>query len=760
MYGESEKPAEVSADDKALAKDWQKRIDAALSLRKADFARWKENRTLLTGKDKSGKKLRTNLHFANLAAMRPQVYAKDPEFACKPNSAVPQERMEQIQAFGETAEAVIYELLVKRAKLKRRAKRILTSAYTTGLGWWKACWQEERSRDPLIENQIKDTQDNLKRLEYLKHEASEDEGSETELRRAELQQTLQGLMSQPELKMSQGVTLDFVGPDDMLVLDASVREVTDYERADALAHRVWMTRQQYKERFGCESKKGRVYREGDGGSSSAGLQEQQGAADKDKDLLAVWEIWQQSSGRVFTLCEGEEGFCRPPYSPDWTGKRWYPFFLLAFNEVDGQFLPLSDIDLTAEVVAEYNKARDDFERDRKDCLPLNIARKGGSLTQPDLERIRNRNGVDLILVEGAGGRPLSDDIWMGQMGQLRPENYDTSPARQDMEMLVGGGDAARGSVLKAKTATEAEILSQGLRGRSAERTDTIEDMLSECGVYVLEMCLRKMDVAEVQKIAGPNAVWPELSAEQVFDQVTLTVRGGSTGKPDRLQDQDRWTKLLPVIEKAMAQVSQLRAAGNNAEAEAIVELVRETLRRFDERVDLNRFLPPQEDGQEQQPQIPPEVQKIVEELQGRLQEAEKALQDKTAELQAEVQTAQIDADAQVQTASIQAESAENVAAISAAASVDAAAMSPMPMAAPMQSAAPAAPARPKAPKPAQPQQPDLMSVMLPALLQMQQQLAALSMGGGQAKPLMQVIHERDAQGRVVRSYQQPMEARQ
>ncbi|MGZ9909579.1 hypothetical protein ACXYS1_26060, partial [Escherichia coli] len=90
----------------------------------------------------------------------------------------------------------------------------------------------------------------------------------------------------------------------------------------------------------------------------------------------------------------------------------------------------------------------------------------------------------------------------------------------------------------------------------------------------------------------------------------------STGKPDRLQDQDRWTKLLQVIEKAMAQVSQLRAAGNSAEAEAIVELVRETLRRFDERVDLNRFLPPQQDGQEQEPQIPPEVQQMVEELQG------------------------------------------------------------------------------------------------------------------------------------------------
>ena len=48
-------------------------------------------------------------------------------------------------------------------------------------------------------------------------------------------------------------------------------------------------------------------------------------------------------------------------------------------------------------------------------------------------------------------------MWSGQLAQIRPENYNTQPARSDMEMLIGGGDAARGSVLQAKTATEAEI---------------------------------------------------------------------------------------------------------------------------------------------------------------------------------------------------------------------------------------------------------------------------------------------------------------
>jgi len=275
----------------------------------------------------------------------------------------------------------------------------------------------------------------------------------------------------------------------------------------------------------------------------------------------------------------------------------------------------------------------------------------------------------VVVVEGGSGRPLTEDIWSGQLAQIRPENYDTSAARQDMEMLVGGGDAARGSVLKAKTATEAEIVSQGLRGRSAERTDVIEDLLTDVGKYVLEMCLRKLSPQDVQEIAGPQAQWPQWTAEQVFKQVSLGVRGGSTGKPDRLQEQDRWTKLLPVIKEAMGQVSELRQAGQEDMAQAVIELVRETLRRFDERVDINQFLPKPKEGEQgaQGPQVTQQqfdhAKQLVEELQAKLAEAEKALQDKAADRDAEIQKAQITAQSSV-------ESAEEVARIKAAADIE------------------------------------------------------------------------------------------
>lgn len=590
-----------SDQDKALAKDWLKRIEAAGDRPgiKDAVKKFERNRKLLRGMDPddSDKKFRANLFYAELARMRPQVYAKDPEFAISPSRGVPADRQEAVQRFSDTAGLVLEELLVRQAKLKKRAKRLLTAAFTTSVGWWKVQWQSQPRVDTLIENRIKDTQDNLARLQAERDRLEDpSSGGDVDAQLGSLREMLAGLQAQAEVSVANGVVIDFVLSEDIRILDESVRELGDYERASAMAHRVWMTRKKYRETFGHPAPdKAKSFREAKEGISAASSTD----TDKESDLLAVWEVWDQDSNRVLHVVEGGEGFCRPPGTPDWTGERWYPFFALAWNDADGCFFPLSDIELVEPLVREYNDSRDDQVQDRKDARPVTIVRKGGSLTPDDVQRIRNRNGNDIITVEGVGQQPIANDIQALTFGNLNPAVYDTSPARADIEQILGGGDAARGSVLKAKTATEAEILAQGLRGRNAERTDIMEDLLSDVGNYALEILLRKMSPAEVERIAGPDgaASWPSLSWQEALQQVTVTVRGGSTGKPDRLQEQDRWTKLMPVIKETIAQVAELRAKGQHDMAAALINLTRETLRRFDERVDIDQFLPPEgEDG--------------------------------------------------------------------------------------------------------------------------------------------------------------------
>lgn len=620
----------MSDQDKALAKDWHRRIKAALERHKDVFKQFEANRKALAGDNGKGGKVRANLHFANQAMLIPQIYAKDPEFAVTPTARVGADQMEAMKRFAETSQAVLQRVLVKDAKLKRRMKSQLRSSYATAVGWLKASWQENRRTDPLIVNQIKDTQDNIDRLQAQRQELDESTGRDADLQLAKLRETLAGLQGQAEIVVAKGVALDFVMSEDLLILDDTIRAFSDYESASALAHRVWMTKDKYRARFGYAPSDGaKVYREQQG---STQMTAQDGNDDKPK-LYCVWEIWDQDSNRVFTVCDGEEGFCTEPQTPNWTGRRWYPFFGVGFNEIDGRFYPLSDVELTDPLVKEYNENRDDLVDDRRDSRPVNIARKGGALTDDDLQRIRNRKGGDLILVEGVSGQPLSNDIFVGSLAQVKPEVYDTAPARADMEMIIGGGDAARGGILKAKTATEAEILSQGLRGRSQERQDTIEDMLTELGQFVLEVCLRRLTPQEVQRIAGAQADWPSMSVDDIFDSINVEVRGGSTGRPDRLQEQDRWTQLLPVIKEAIQQVSELRQQGQEQLAQAVIALTKETLKRFDERLELEQFLPPPSDDGQDDPAalkqqliaMQQQVQALIEELDKLKEQHEKAV---------------------------------------------------------------------------------------------------------------------------------------
>ena len=139
-----------------------------------------------------------------------------------------------------------------------------------------------------------------------------------------------------------------------------------------------------------------------------------------------------------------------------------------------------------------------------------MVRKGGSLTPEDVKLIQDANLNEVIVVNGAPGAPLQDDLAMLPHPPIDPQVYDTTPIRGDIEMVSGAQDSVRGSVLKAKTATEAEIMQQGLMSRTAERQDAIEDWIGDMAEYTAQILLQELPVNEVVEIAGQQAVWPSL----------------------------------------------------------------------------------------------------------------------------------------------------------------------------------------------------------------------------------------------------------
>jgi hypothetical protein len=619
---------ELSEQQKALARQWGKRLEDALKKQREDKQekRFKELRAYVRGDvGDDGEKglVRTNIIHSNFAAIIPQIYAKNPEIAVTPTEAAG-DTVKWVPQFCKTLQAVLNRKFVKEGRLKKRTKSAIRSAMTTSIGWAKVSWQKDIRTDPLIENRIADTQDNLQRVRMLIDEIQEGDDSRAELeaKQGELEQQLSALQQQAEVSVVEGIVIDRVLTEDIFVLDDTIYDFDQYDQADTIAHRVWMRCEQYKQTFGKDAPKTANRYGSDKKEFGKSIDQ-----DEDKLLVAVFECWNRTSNTVYTLCAGADEWAREPYVPQHIGQRFYPFFALAFNPVDGRVNPISDAELLKELQDEYSTTRTNFAEHRAENLPVRVYRKSSDLTDNDVKALANRSPNQWVGIEGNPDTPIEKDIAVLPNPPIDPAVYDVAPILRDAELVLGAGDASKGVVNKAKTATEAEIMAQGLQSRVAERQDVVEDWISDMAQFAAEILLQEMTLPQVQRIAGAESVWPQMNKEQIFDLVQIEIRAGSSGRPNKAKEREQWGQMLPQIQESMSQIMQLRQAGQNDMAEMMLKLMEETLRRFDERIDIESFMPQQEAGG-QKPTIPPELQQQVQQMQQAMQQ----MQEENAQL--------------------------------------------------------------------------------------------------------------------------------
>jgi hypothetical protein len=597
-YKEEPKPDE-------LAKKWGKRISSARTYWDKFHKRVRHNRKTVAGfdwtKDPDSKdfyKLRANLIHGTITAVLPNIYARNPEI-----STTPLYKAENLKLLCKTLETVTNRSL-EQARLKERAKASVRSALTSSFGIVKVMYQRDIKNDPLIQARINDTQDNIQEVERLMATIEDpDQRCDLEANKEELNQTMTALREQVEVTAAEGLVIDRVLTDNLLI-DPSVCEFWDYRDSDWMCQIIPMKRSTAEATYKMKLDKAKAYQDNQQMPKKDG-RIATGAASLDEDKqIAILEIWDKTSQRIYTMAEGCDYWLREPFSPKKAGERWYPFFLLPFQVVDGQFVAPSLVDLTEKLQEEHNDARDGFNKHRDLCKPGWIA--GADVNEKSIKRYADSELGEITIID-TEGRPLAQVIQPRQHPQIDPQVYDTSAVRYDWEQVTGLQDAARSSVVKPKTATEASILQQSLSGRVSEFRDGVEDWLQELAQYAAQILLQELTPAQVERVMGPSEVktidmggtptevqiksydWPVLSRDDVFEMVSMRIRAGTTGAPDKMEQQESWSKALPIIQSLVMQILEVRAKG--MDAEPLINLLRESLKRFDERLDVEQFIP-------------------------------------------------------------------------------------------------------------------------------------------------------------------------
>lgn len=579
---------------------------------------------------------RPNLIHSTQMSLMPGIAARNPKFLIKPIESTAPQVYELMAALAKTCEIAL-NLWFKRGRFKKKLRRNCLSTFTTAVGWLKVAYQRNMAEDPLIRARLDDTQNNINEFKQLAREVNDPDASITEddrlVKLAELQEQAQVLKEQLEIVIAEGFVFDRIRSE-YVIVSSNVEELDDYRDADWIAdlsfHRVRDLRATFGlegEEWDAELKRAKVWSAGSDGVIAQRAPNNNQTEDADDDgnpLVCVVERWDRKRQTVFTWIHGGSRWLREPWHPKAQGRQWFPYFPLMFNEVDGDLFPQSDVGLLITLVDEFWETRTALRQHRLRAIPGLIGKRG-DITERDAKAINNRKTGELTLIDGSDDitKPADASFSEIRYPPVDPGLYDTTPILQDYDTISGLQDAARGSAIRAKTATEAAIMEQGKTTRQSDRQDMVEDYAEDIAAFVLQMALLRVPHEKIVRMCGPGAVWPQpvampfaplpgqqppepmfiladpktgmqvpIKREDIFDLLNLEIEVGSTGKPEQEKEQSQWMQMLPVLSQQLDQIAMMRAQGLFDLAEAKKRLLQELVNRLDQRLNVESFLPP------------------------------------------------------------------------------------------------------------------------------------------------------------------------
>lgn len=492
-----------------------------------------------------------------------------------------QMQLNQLTRIGRTLEILYdYELSEQQQSFKSMMKMVVRRAATAGPGWVKLGFQRVMGKSPDYDTRIADVQQRLSTLERISADLADGEIDENSAEVERLRLLLEDMQLDSDIVVREG--LQFSYPKSTAIIpDPRVVNLRDFLGADWVAEEYILSANEVQETYGVDVGKNYTsYNRLDTGTDYERARafiesKDEGLSEKDGDFALVWEVYNKKDGLVYTICDGYPDFLREPAQPDIYTDRFWPWFLVAFNEVDGRVYPLSDVSLMRPMQLELNRSRQGLREHRFANRPK-MAYAEGLLSDDDLSALRNHPVNALISISGLQpGQDIKQVIQPLSGVPLDPNLYQTQSIVEDMTRAVGTSEANLGAPGGA-TATETNLAQSSRASSLGSSVDDIDETLSAIAKAAGQILLLNVSEQTVKEIVGPGAVWPTLTKAEVCKDLMLEIEAGSSGRPNQAQELQNFERLAPMLTSI---------PGINP-----VALAKEAIKRLDDRIDLDSFI--------------------------------------------------------------------------------------------------------------------------------------------------------------------------
>jgi hypothetical protein len=235
-------------------------------------------------------------------------------------------------------------------------------------------------------------------------------------------------------------------------------------------------------------------------------------------------------------------------TPDVFIEPFFPIFAITFNDVEeeGRLFPDSDVENMTSAQKEFNRSKEAQRQHRIANRPLYLSPKGAF----EEEEAKNLSGYvahQVIELNGLEkGRPATDLLTPVQKIGIDPNLYETATIYDDMQRTTGVAEANMGGT-SGGTATESSIAENSRQGTLGLDGDDLDDMLTALFRAAGQVLLGNLDEQTVMGIAGPGAVWPTLSRQDIMSELWLETKAGSSGRPNAAAEAAKFERLYPLL---------------------------------------------------------------------------------------------------------------------------------------------------------------------------------------------------------------------
>jgi hypothetical protein len=475
-----------------------------------------------------------------------------------------------------------YEVSEQQQSFKSMMKMTVRRAATSGVGWVRLGFQRLMGRSPDLDSRMSDIQAQLDLAERISSDIADDVVDKDSAVAAELQLTLQSLDKEEDAVLREG--LMFTWPKSTAIIpDPRCIQLREFLGCEWVAEEFCLSVNEIKETYKVDV--GKMHTTYDKGDSQgdyeraraqwASSQDTTNIDSGDTDNCLVWEMFNKRDGLVYVLCDGYPDFLREPAKPDVYTDRFWPWFLVAFNELPGTIFPVSDVSLIRPMQRELNRARQGLREHRIANRPKTVY-AAGSLDDDDLDAFRNHPVNALIGVNGLQpGQDVNQLLQALKGAPIDPNLYEVNPVFQDLQRTIGDQEADLGGT-SGDTATETSIAASAKQGATAAAVDDIDETLTAIARASGQILLLNVSEEIVKSIVGPGAMWPVLTKAEVARDLFLEIQAGSSGRPNQAQELQNFERLAPIL-------MQLPGVKPSF-------LVKQAIQRMDDKVDVDEAI--------------------------------------------------------------------------------------------------------------------------------------------------------------------------